>query len=151
MKQLSGNKAAEFIESLIHLDTQLNGKKVDLTVAEMYRPTHPGSLDFGGSEYQPAPRERLTPEKKNEGDKYGWWNLVPGTYIVEFNEKIKHLDQGFAMIIPHTRLLKTGASIPTHIPDPSDDKHLIPMQVAENGCNIKENARIASLLYFKES
>ena len=83
---IPGFEAADRIKNLIHKDTQIGEDKVYLTVKQIYSLDKKGSLDFGGSELNLAKRKPLLPKKKLTEDKYGWWSLSRGIYLVEFNE-----------------------------------------------------------------
>ncbi len=83
---IPGSEAADRIKNLIHKDTQTGEDKVYLTVKQIYSLDKRGSLDFGGSELNLAERKPLLPKKKLAEDKYGWWNLNQGMYLIEFNE-----------------------------------------------------------------
>lgn len=150
MNILSGSNTASMIENLIHDDTQVHQKKVDLTVSEVYKFSTPGQLDFGGGEYKPAECSQMETEKKHADDDYGWWQLAEGTFKLQFNETIQ-LDEGnLGLIQPHPRLLNVGAHHPTLLLLPEeidkDSPFIIPFTVDSYGCNLKENCRTSQLL-----
>ncbi len=86
---IPGSEVVHRIKNFIHKDTQTGGDKVYLTVKQIYFLDEKGSLDFGGSELNLAERKPLLPKKRLPEDKYGWWNLNQGIYLVEFNEQIE--------------------------------------------------------------
>ncbi|MEF8880118.1 MAG: dCTP deaminase [Candidatus Thermoplasmatota archaeon] len=133
------------IKDIVHEDTQRHEKTVDLTLNKVMKIKNRGSLDFGGSEYQPSDTEEIPPKKKTEDDKYGWWRLDEGIYLVEYNEKI---NRGNVWIQPHSRLIKTGAYTPGRIIE-EEGKITGLLIVGDNGVDIKENARIATAYSFE--
>ena len=148
------DQLANYVVSFIHRDTQQQKHKIDLTIDEVHTFIGPGSLDFGGSEFEPANRQLISPQKKDQSDDYGWWMLPKGSYRLRMNEKIKpgnsnsiigilvpHEHAQLAGIISDSRLLAVGKeqqplALNIHVPEP--------------GCNIKENARVASLYIVEE-
>ena len=149
MRFLRTKELEESWKNLIYPPKQLVGVSLDLTVKKIYSIKKQGTLDFGGSEYQPADLEPLSP-KIEDDPKYGWWNLSRGTYIVEYNENLLK-SECLAIVYPNQRLLHTGCCHPTFIVDPS--KNSQPLQgllsVDNQGIRIKENARISTALCFK--
>ena len=60
-----------------------------ITVRRIGEFSDPGSLDFGGSEYSEAEVQWRAPVKRKRDDKFGWWHLTAGRYVVEFNESLE--------------------------------------------------------------
>lgn len=105
-----------------------------------------GSLDFGGSEYAPAPTAWQEPVKANPDDKYGWWHLEPGSYLLEFNESVK-LEAGERVIFQiWEEAARTGIAHPTEVIVGSREPLATVMQVAAPGVDIKENARLSRVV-----
>jgi len=140
--------------NIVHADTQKHGHRIDLTLSEVHKLTGPGSLDFGGSEFREAPSEVVRPQKKQSDDDYGWWSLESGTYIVACNESIELDDSGIAVVTPHPHSLKAGLTVNTTVIDAgataNTETITLLIKVPEKGCNIKENARFASLFLISE-
>lgn len=59
-----GKKIIDFVEGILHDDTQVHEKCIDLTVDKVMKVKDKGSLDFGGSEFQPSDTEEITPKKR---------------------------------------------------------------------------------------
>jgi|AntRauTorckE6833_2_1112554.scaffolds.fasta_scaffold31678_2 hypothetical protein len=134
------------VTNIIHAGTQQHENHFDLTVAEVHKFTKAGSLDFGGSEFKAADVEKVKRKKMDQDDKYGWWKLEQGTYKIIFNEGLK--DQKYSAVISaHEHARAAGLILSTTIISPDDDTgHLSTnVTVPVAGCNIKENARIATL------
>ncbi len=146
---IPGSEAADRIKNLIHKDTQTGEDKVYLTVKQIYSLDKRGSLDFGGSELNLAKRKPLLPKKKLTEDKYGWWNLNQGIYLVEFNEQIDLEDKEIAILESREELLQNGCFHPLRIITPKETLSFMPLNVGSQGINIKQNARISVLKIVK--
>jgi deoxycytidine triphosphate deaminase len=149
MHTLPGSEVAQHLAGILHPDTQQHDYEVDLTAGAIFAITGPGAIDFGGSELLPAPREAIQPETTIPEDKYGWWMLDPGSYIVRFNETIQQQPDQIAFIQPHERLLQAGGFHATcHFRDTREHLETL-LIVGAGGLRIKENARLSKLLIFR--
>ncbi|HKK27514.1 MAG TPA: deoxycytidine triphosphate deaminase [Gemmatimonadota bacterium] len=146
MRLKKAERAREHVDGLIDFDTQGALGGVDLTVTYVARVASEGRLDFGGSEFEPAEREVLSPELASPDDTYGWWNLEPGSYVIEYNESLELGPGAVAAIHPLPRLLRAGASHPTFMVATDRDPVETLITVGEQGCRIKENARVSRLV-----
>jgi len=137
------------IQNYIHLDTQLTPQGFDLTAGEIHRYNGKGKLDFSNSEREIPDTEKVRPEKKNEEDEYGWWNLEPGAYKVKMNEKVDIPEDLMAYAFPRSSLLRMGCSIENAVWDSGFTGTGSFMLVVENseGVKIKENARLNQLVF----
>lgn len=151
MKLFQSDKMLEQTSNIIHDDTQLHNRHIDLTVAEIHHLTEAGSLDFGGSEFTVAGTEPMEPEKRNQDDKYGWWDLKIDTYKAVFNETVEVPENSVGVITPHIHSEKAGLIINTLFLSPEDDLDGLNMyfHVPVAGCKIKQNARIATLRFLQ--
>lgn len=143
---LDPDDARSRVHGLLHLDTQRAAVGLDLTVGAVFRVTGPGSLDFGGSELEPAEREELEPQLREEGDDYGWWELKVGTYVVRYNESLDLDDGRLGHVLPLERLLLAGASHPAFVVDGPRAPLETLLTVGDVGCRLKENCRVSRLL-----
>jgi hypothetical protein len=150
MNILQQDEQLKYLKSIIHQDTQQHSHFFDLTINKVYQFTEPASLDFGGSEFTPAGREELIPEKKQKNDDYGWWQLSGGQYQALMNESLKELESATAFLAPHTHTRQAGIILNNGFltKDDISDDLLINFHVPKTSCNIKENARFASLQLF---
>lgn len=129
---------AEALEGLVHPDTQVRGGAVDLTVDTVYAIDEPAHLDFGGSELQLAATTELDPELRLPSDDHGWWSLSPGTYLIEYNERL--VDPP-AFLQPRDVLIRGGGS---HASGWVWELAPIGLHLG-GGLELKENARISTL------
>lgn len=147
---LETEAVARRVGRLVHLDTQRADPGLDLTVDAVSRVTGPGSLDFGGSEFEPAPGEELSPELADPGDDYGWWRLDAGTYRIRYNEALELEAGEVGYLFPLERLLRAGASHPAVLVDGGRDPLTTLLSVGEGGCHLKENCRVSRLVVVGE-
>lgn len=149
MKILVGHQVGERLEHVVHLETQAHEYEVDLTAGDVYRLTGPGSLDFGGSEFEEAHRNHLQPKLANPDDEYGWWDLTEGAYIVRYNEAVDPGENAIAFVQPHERILMAGAHHPAfHFRGRRENLETL-FIVGDGGCKLKENCRVSKLLIFE--
>jgi len=142
---LSADTLAQQLNGLVHLATQRAPNGIDLTVDSVYRTTGPGQLDFGGDEFDAAPREPLTPVLDAPDDDYAWWTLEEGAYIVRYNESLTLHDEQKARISPLERTLHAGAHHGTFVLDDGRDPLETLLIVSRMGCRLKENCRLSRL------
>ena len=133
---------SSFVENFVHKGTQLRDGEFDLTVNNIFEVRSPGRVDFGGSELKDARLNEYNKCKRNSDDRYDWWNLGPGQYLVEYNEDLKDLGDKTALLQTRTELLNRGAFHPTL---EVKELSMIPLSVAGAGIKIKENARITTM------
>ncbi|ARS91128.1 dCTP deaminase [Natrarchaeobaculum aegyptiacum] len=139
----SDHSLGEVVDNLVYEPAQVHDHGVDLTVSAIYEVAAPGRLDFGGDELADADLEPVATEKRDPDDEYGWWDLEGGQYVLQHNEFL--LEPGQPLWLqPRNELLARGGSHPTmlvatHLP-------LMPLTVADGGLQIKENARVSTLV-----
>jgi len=140
MKILSGEETVEFLDNVIHADTQVEEKGVDLTVNGIYRTVTQGEIDFGGGERKDGKIVEIEPSKRNPDDDYGWWTLKPGTYLIDYNERLK--GEETALLQPLERLTRNQTTHPTKIVSKLGKTLL---SVGGKGIAIKENSRVSRI------
>jgi deoxycytidine triphosphate deaminase len=151
MRFCTGSEIAKLTKGLISEKHQVHSGSIDLTVNKVSVVKKEGDLDFGGSEEKRALTEEMKPEKRSPEDEYGWWALEAGEYLIEFNEKIKIPDGCIGILQPLHRTMKAGVIHPVLVYVGGDVVEEIILFVGKSGLNIKENARISSLLGIKSN
>jgi hypothetical protein len=146
---LSPDALAQQLDGLVHLDTQRAGTGIDLTVHSIFRTTGHGQLDFGGSEFEPAPSEPLTPVLDDPDDDYAWWTLEEGAYLVEYNESLALADGQRAEVTPLERTLLAGAHHGAFVLETDRDPLTTLLVVGHRGCRLKENCRLSRLTVYE--
>jgi deoxycytidine triphosphate deaminase len=143
---LAGEQAATLLSNLVYEKKQVHECSVDLTVQSISRVATTGSIDFGGSEYAPGEKVALAPEKMDASDKYGWWFLSAGEFLVEYSEKLSLPSDHIAILQPHERLIECGATHGTRLITESEEKLFSLLHVCQADVRIKENARVSKLI-----
>lgn len=155
-------KKRKLIENFPNLDIQLTPNGFDLTIEKIFKFTSPGALDFSNSERVIPVGKEIRPQKQHSkdkpptqkvGGKYGWWNLKRGAYKIRTNEKV-NLPKNLAGIsFPRSSLLRMGVHTKTGVWDAGFEGKAEFILVVENpkGVRIKQNARIAQLIFLKIS
>jgi hypothetical protein len=142
--EMSGeHRLADSVDNLVYEPTQVHERGIDLTVSAIYDVVEAGRIDFGGDELADADLEPIPTALRDPDDEYGWWELDGGQYVVQHNEFLTDLEEPL-WLQPANELLARGGSHPTvqvtsHLP-------LLPLTVAGGGLEIKENARLSTLL-----
>lgn len=136
----------DFVRDLISDDKQIEGELAVLTVGRIGRITVPGALDFGGSEYRAASVAWLEPEKQSPDDKYGWWKLEGGSYLVELNETIVPHDAHPVVLQTWPAAMEAGVWHETVMISSTSEKPTLSLQVPQVGVAIKENSRITAAI-----
>ena len=137
-------KIQEIVGDYIHEGKQVvrEGRSMVLTVGRLGTIVGRGSLDFGGSEYAPAPVAWQKPVKKSADDKYGWWHLEAGSYLLELNESLLPEEGEELLIQIWDQAARTGVYHPTELVAEPRQPLTTVLQVPNGGVDIKENARI---------
>jgi hypothetical protein len=138
----TGRAPATFLDGIVHEKTQREGRGFDLTLGAVHRVARPGRVDFGGGELEPAVTVPLDPERRDQDDDYGWWDLEAGQYLVEHNETLTAENVAF-VLQPRDELVARGAFHPTvHV----EELPRLPLSVGDGGVGLEENARVSTLL-----
>jgi hypothetical protein len=147
MKKETGGDILGFISNIIHEKKQVEDYGVYLTISKVFRFNSRGEIDFGGSEYKRSKIREIKPVKRKEEDKYGWWELPGGEYLIEFNEKLQEVlpDAQLVILQPSERITLNGAFHSTKVIE-KKGKIRLTLYVGKNGINIKENARVSKLI-----
>ena len=131
----------ERVDGIVHEDTQLQEAGLDLTVAEVYDIDRPGEIDFGGDELEAAVSSPHETNLRDPDDDYAWWELGAGTYLLEYNEGLASEEP--LVCQPRSELLERGGTHPTVF---VRELSPIPLSVPPAGLDLKENARVSTLL-----
>ncbi len=91
----------------------------------------------------------MPPERRHPEDKYGWWELGRGSYIVEFNETLELSGDELGLLETLERLRRAGGSHATM----SLRGRVAPvealLEVSALRIEIKQNARLSRLRLFR--
>ena len=135
----------QYVEDVVHEETQTDGEGFDLTVAGIHEIVEAGRVDFGGGELEPAETVPHDSAERNPDDDYEWWTLREGQYLLEYNESLT--GEATMTLQTRTELLERGVSHPTlHV----DELTRVPITVGGVGVKIKENARVSTIVDAEE-
>jgi len=149
MQLLSGTASATQIKGILHPQYQIHGFSIHLTVRNISSLDSNAQIDFGGGEYVAAGRTEIAPQQVRPEDKYLWWDLTQGTYIVQCNETLHLAPDEIALIEPEDRLLRAGAShVPLFVRGHIDPVELL-LDVGVTRLRVKQNARITRVRLFR--
>ena len=149
MELISGKEAAERVHGILNAKFQVDGYSVHLTAGNIFSLDPLGKVDFSGSDYVPAGKTPIATERRHPEDKYGWWELGRGSYIVEFNETLELHGDELALVETLERLRRAGGSHATM----SLRGRIAPvealLEVSALRIEIKQNARLSRLRLFR--
>ena len=133
------------IESYLNLEEQLQPNGFDLTLRDIALPQSGGKITVQNSHRLISDLAPLV------FDGLGFIDLIPGAYIVTFNE-IVHLPRNvMALAKPRSSLLRCGVTIDTAVWDAGYSGRSQSLMVVYNpqGFRLQRNARILQLIFFK--
>lgn len=139
------NKKPPLIEQMIDPELQVQPNGIELTLQRVEVHESAGSIAFDNS-------ERKLPLTKNiDFDNDGWLHLPKGSYKIVFNEIVNIHKNIAAIAKPRSSLLRCGASIETAVWDAGYSGRSESLLVVYNemGFNVKKNARVLQLLFFR--
>ncbi|MEA2085691.1 MAG: deoxyuridine 5'-triphosphate nucleotidohydrolase [Chloroflexota bacterium] len=135
------------IEGYIDLEQQLQPNGVDLTLKEIALPQSSGRIAISN-------HQRLVPDLAPlVFDGMGFIDLMPGTYIITYNELVNLPNDIMALAAPRSSLLRCGISVNTAVWDAGYSGRSQSLMVVYNpqGFRLQRNARIIQLVFFKLS
>ncbi|MFB6267803.1 MAG: dCTP deaminase [Halodesulfurarchaeum sp.] len=133
----------ELVTGLVHEPTQVTEDGLDLTLAQVYAVREPGDVDFGGDELEVASIEPIEPGLRDPEDDYGWWTLHAGQYLIEHNEELVSDLERPVVVQTRPALTERGTFHPTrHV----TELGRVPLSVGGAGINLKENARVSTVI-----
>jgi len=144
-------KEKGLIKDFIHLETQVTPNGFDLTVNKIFEFNGTGALDFSNKERKIPAEKELAPKVENPRDKFGWWNLKKGAYKIKTNECVSLPKDLVAVAFPRSSLLRMGAFTQTAVWDAGfrGISEFILIVNNPKGIRVKQNARIAQLVFLK--
>jgi deoxycytidine triphosphate deaminase len=128
---------------------QVHAFALNLTARQIYALDPSGQVDFGGTEYAPSARTAVASLRKQREDKYEWWDLARGCYVLEFNEGLKLADNEIAILEPDDRLQRCGATHSTTFLRGQGERLETLLFVGTMSVQIKQNARVSRVRIFR--
>jgi len=149
MEPVSGTEAAVRLTGMISARYQVHAYSIDLTAKQIYALDPAGQVDFGGTEYSASARVPVASLRRNREDRYEWWDLSRGAYMLEFNENLALAPNEIAILEPDERLVRCGATHPTAFLRGQGERLETMLMVGTLNVHIKQNARVSRLRVFR--
>jgi len=133
------------IEGYINLEQQLQPNGIDLTLRQIALPQSGGKIAINDSQRLVSDLAPLV------FDGLDFIDLIPGAYIVTFNE-IVHLPKDImALARPRSSLLRCGVTVDTAVWDAGYSGRSQSLMVVYNpqGFRLQRNARIVQIVFLK--
>ncbi len=133
------------IEGYINLEEQVQPNGVDVTLREVFLPQSSGRITVENSQRLVSDLAPLI------FDGLDFIDLVPGAYIITYNE-IVHLPKDvMALALPRSSLLRCGVSVHTAVWDAGYSGRSQSLMVVYNpqGFRLQRNARIVQLVFLR--
>jgi dUTP pyrophosphatase len=133
------------VESWVDMEQQLQPNGIDLTLRDVSLLQSAGTIAVDNSQRQVSELAPLV------FDGLGYIDLVPGIYLITYNE-IVHLPENItALGAPRSSLLRCGVDIKTAVWDAGYSGRSQSLLVVYNsqGIRLQRNARVLQLVFFK--
>ncbi|MGB8217239.1 MAG: deoxyuridine 5'-triphosphate nucleotidohydrolase [Candidatus Methanoperedens sp.] len=139
------NQKPPLVEQMIDPDIQVQPNGIELTLKLVEIHEGSGAIAFDNSE------RKLPQTKTIDFDAEGWIHLPKGSYKIVFNEIVNIPKNIAAIAKPRSSLLRCGATVETAVWDAgySGRSESLLVVFNENGFNIKKDARVLQLLFFR--
>ena len=133
------------IEGWVDLEQQVQPNGIDLTLHEVALLQSPGRIAVADSQRQVSDLAPLV------FDGLGFIDLMPGAYIITYNE-IVHLPKNvMALATPRSSLLRCGVTVNTAVWDAGYSGRSQSLMIVYNphGFRLQRNARIVQLVFYR--
>ncbi|VVB71966.1 Deoxyuridine 5'-triphosphate nucleotidohydrolase [uncultured archaeon] len=143
MSILTGGEARSLVESMIDPEIQTQMCGMELTLQKIERFSSSGAVAFENKERELPRTEPM------DFDPSGWIDLMPGAYLVTFNEIVNIPRDVAALARPRSTLQRCGATIETALWDPGYRGRSQSLLVVYNphGLRLKRDARLMQLVF----
>lgn len=131
------------VEGYIDLEQQLQPNGFDLTLRDI------ATLDTAGQIACDNASRKLPDMTLLEFDKEGFEDLIPGNYMITYNEIVHIPTNLMAFGRPRSSLLRCGVSIGTAVWDAGYSGRSQSLLIVHNNCGfrVQKNARVAQLVF----
>ena len=139
------NKKPPLIEGLVNPEEQVQPNGIDLTLREIALLQSSGKIGVSNS-------QRVLPDLAPlVFDGLGFIDLMPGAYIITYNEIVSLPNNIMALGRPRSSLLRCGVTVGTAAWDAGYSGRSQSLMVVYNpqGFRLQKNARIIQLIFFK--
>jgi dUTP pyrophosphatase len=134
----------QLISGYVDIEKQLQPAGFDLSLKEVHTYWGAGAVDFDNRERKLAPTSQLKPDAE------GWYTLPQGCYMIVYNEAVKMPLNVVALARSRSTVLRNAAAVETAVWDPGYQGRSSSLLVVHNanGIKLKQNARIAQLIFY---
>lgn len=132
------------VENLCDIQQQVQPNGIDLTVKEVALLSSPGSLDFSNEGRVISATSPLV------FDGLGRLDMLPGCYLITFNEIVNIPKNIMALAMPRSSLLRCGVSVHNAVWDAGYSGRSQSLMVVYNqqGFRLYKDARIIQMVFF---
>jgi len=132
------------VENLCDVQQQIQPNGIDLTLKEVALLSSPGSLGFSNEDRVLSCTSPLV------FDGLGRLDLLPGCYLITYNEVVNLPKNMMALVAPRSSLLRCGVSIHSAVWDAGYSGRSQSLMVVHNpqGFRLHRNARIVQIVFF---
>lgn len=125
--------------------SQLDCSGIKLTLAEVYKPLGPGTIDLDS--------KSIPNYETIQADDKGYYRLGLGSYIIRYGEYVKIPEDAIALAIPRSTLIRSGAMLFTAVWDPGYEGRGFGLLIVYNphGLIIRRGAQVAQLVFIRMS
>ncbi len=133
------------IEGYINLEEQVQPNGIDLTLREVALLQTSGKIAVSDSQRLVSDLAPLV------FDGLGFIDLMPGAYIITFNEVVHLPNNVMALARPRSSLLRCGVNVDTAVWDAGYSGRSQSLMVVYNpqGFRLQRNARVVQLVFFQ--
>ena len=133
------------VEGYIDLETQVQPNGIDLTLREVALPQTSGKIAASDSQRLVSALAPLV------FDGLGFIDLMPGAYLITYNEIVHLPNNVMALATPRSSLLRCGVTVNTAVWDAGYSGRSQSLMVVYNpqGFRLQRNARIVQLVFFQ--
>ena len=137
------NQEPPLVESYLDLDEQVQPNGIDLTLREVALLESSGKITVKNTERQLPGLAPLV------FDGLGFIDLIPGTYLITYNEIIHLPNNVMALARPRSSLLRCGVTVGTAVWDAGYCGRSQSLMVVYNsqGFRLQKNARVVQLVF----
>lgn len=137
------NQEPPLVESYLDLDEQVQPNGIDLTLREVALLESSGKITVKNTERQLPGLAPLV------FDGLGFIDLIPGTYLITYNEIIHLPNNVMALARPRSSLLRCGVTVGTAVWDAGYCGRSQSLMVVYNsqGFRLQKNSRVVQLVF----
>ena len=141
------NQKPPLVQDYVNLEEQVQPNGLDLTLREIAMMQTSGKIAKSNAERQLPELSPLV------FDGLGYMDLIPGSYVITFNEIVNLPKNVMALGAPRSSLLRCGVNVHMAVWDAGYSGRSRSLMVVHNpmGFRVQKNARIAQLVFFRLS